>query len=76
MEKVNWHKISDYDYPHSFKDVLLVTKSGNYTLGFYNGSREMEYCWFNYLYQEYVSEKSLVAWCELPELPEELRSVL
>lgn len=76
MSQIEWHKISDYEYPHCFKDVLLLTKSGKYTLGFYNGLKNLECCWFNYLYQEYVTEKSLLAWCELPEIPKELRDVL
>ena len=44
----NEYKISDYEYPHCFKDVLLLTKSGKYTLGFYNGLKNLECCWFNY----------------------------
>lgn len=71
MNNVVWHKIEDNDYPHIFKDVLLLYESGTLILGFYRG-KTIDLPWFSYCLGTAIKGDNIIAWCDLPEIPDDL----
>lgn len=68
MNNVVWHKISDFDFPQPYKDVLIYTSNGRYVIGYYSGESDV-YPWYDYLTQKTSKGKAYLCWCELPDYP-------
>lgn len=75
MNNVTWHKISEFDLPDPWKDILIVDNNGHFFIGYYEGESSV-YPWYNYYMGMRTKGKNYVAWCELPSLPSYLEVVL
>lgn len=62
-----WHKVADGDLPKEDRYYLIYTDRGNYYVS-------KHHCNTNYwigIQNQYVSIKSVIAWCEIPKYIEE-----
>lgn len=70
MEKSVWHKISDFDFPQPYKEVLILEKTSKFSLGYYKGEAD-SFPW--YVENEgYTKSSILYGWCELPSVPKDV----
>lgn len=70
-----WHEVSKHDYPQPFKKVLLLMDGiSQFYVGWYEGeTRRLQ--WYVYP-RTYISTHHVIAWAEIPDVPEELRKMV
>ena len=71
MKKVFWHKINEFDFPQPYKEVLILEKNQKFSIGYYKGEAD-NFPWYVES-KGYTKSSILLAWCELPFIPEEMR---
>lgn len=69
MDNVIWHKISEFDFPSPWKDILILDKNGRFWIGYYEGEAST-YPWYDYFTGLRTKGTKYVAWCELPSIPD------
>ena len=68
MNNVNWHKVSEHDYPQPFRKVLIISDTDDFYIAWYEGeTRKLPWYFAHASY--YVSSKHVKVWCELPNIP-------
>lgn len=68
MNNVNWHKVSEHDYPQPFKEVLILSDGNKFYIGWYEGeTRKLP--WYIIHGNYSISSKHVKVWCELPNIP-------
>ena len=71
MNNVIWHKLSEYDYPQPFREIIILGNSNRMYIGWYEGeTRALP--WAISYGQYWFSSKNVKAWCELPKIPVDL----